>query len=139
MSSAAVVYWDGSAVASALLRSPGSERALAALREPVVHLVSTLAWIEVYAAAERLAGAHSLARTDLRAVLDALARGPWRLTYACPSRASLDGAVDDRLDAVGRWHLATARTLTRQLPDLRVLSLSARLRSAARTQGLGVD
>ncbi|MGH7544806.1 MAG: type II toxin-antitoxin system VapC family toxin, partial [Gemmatimonadota bacterium] len=108
--SAPVVYWDGSAVASALVRRPESERVLAVLREPAVHLVSTLAWVEALAEAARLVRDGALSRELRNAVGDALERGPWRLTYACPRRSVLEDAVAGPYDAATRWHFGTALT-----------------------------
>ena len=136
---AGVVYWDGAAVTAALLRRPDSERALAVLREPVVHLVPTLAWVEALAEAARLVRDGALTREQRNAVTHALERGPWRLTYACPRRSVLEDVVAGPYDAATRWHLATAQTLSRRLPELRVLALDAPLRALAETHKLAID
>lgn len=139
MTSAPVVYWDGSAVLSALVRCASSERALAVLRQPAVHLLSTLAWTETSAELGRLTREGALTEDERRRAREMLARGPWRLTYAYPERRFLDDPAEDTLGAAARWHLATARTLARQLPELRVLSFRARLREAARGRRIAAD
>lgn len=136
---APVVYWDGPAVASTLVRGPDSERALAVLREPAVHLVSTLAWMQAVAEAARLVRDGALTREQTRAVTDALERGPWRLTYACPRRAALESVLAGPYDAATRWHLATARTLRRQLPELRLFALEGPVRALADLHGLALE
>lgn len=142
-----VLYWDGSALLSVLYRDAKTAALRKRALEPGVHLMSTLALAEVQAAAARRgyppgrrpksprAGASYATRAaSAAAAAWALGRGPWRLTHASPSAARLP--IGGGLDAIGAWHLAVARALHGQLPELRIQSASERMRRVAAEYGL---
>lgn len=133
-----VVYWDASAVLSALFEDAHSAEALARSREPGVQLLSSLSWAEVHAVVARLRRERVLADLLIDAALDHLARGPWRRARVTPEWGVV-GELAGRhaLRGADLWHLAAAVTLRDALPEIRVLSFDERLGAAAREEGLG--
>lgn len=134
-----VVYWDASALVSALVLDAHSARAVATAERPLVHLVSTLAYAEVIAA---IARAESLRRLDVRqakAARQLLRDGPWRRLMLQPDWVVISSlAAQSPLRGADLWHLASVATLTRQLPEVRMFSFDDRLSAAAATAGLGM-
>jgi len=131
-----VVYWDTSAIVSALFQDRHSDTAIAAARAPGTHLVSSLGWAEVHAVIARIERDQALSPVLIAAARETIERGPWvgvsvdpnRLMMATLARAwSLRGA--------DLWHLAAAKVLQADLPELRLLSFDARLAEAARGEG----
>jgi predicted nucleic acid-binding protein len=132
-----VIYWDSSAVLSTLFRDKRSEEATARARGPAIHLLSSLAWAEIHAVVARIERERTLATVLVDAAREVLETGPWRRVNAFPdwklvqhlaSRWSLRGA--------DLWHLATAKSLQIELPELTVFSFETRLVSAAQGEGL---
>jgi predicted nucleic acid-binding protein len=133
----AVLYWDSSAVLSLLFQDAHSPRAVAAARTPAVHLISTLAWAEVHAVIARVKREHALADILIDAAREALDRGPWRRANISPEWDMIrDVAIRWALRGADLWHLCAAKTLRADLPELRLLTFDARLRQAARREGL---
>jgi predicted nucleic acid-binding protein len=133
------VYWDASALVSALILDAHSDRAVATAQRPLTHLVSTLAYAEVVAA---IARAKSLGRLDARrskAALQLLRHGPWRRLTLQPDWVVISTlAAQSPLRGADLWHLASVSTLTRQLPEVRLFSFDDRLAAAAAALGLGL-
>lgn len=135
--SAAVVYWDSSAILSTLFRDRHSEEALARALRPGVHLLSTLAWAEVHAVIARMGRERVLADALLSAARQLLDEGSWRRVNASPDWLLVRELATRRaLRGSDLWHLAAAKTLQLELPELTLLSFDARLASAARETGL---
>ncbi|MBI3997842.1 MAG: type II toxin-antitoxin system VapC family toxin [Armatimonadetes bacterium] len=135
---ALVAYWDSSAVLSALFRDRHSKNATAWARRPGVHLISTLAWAEVHAVISRIEREQALAQVLVDAAREALDRGPWHRTNVSPEWDLVrDLSARWPLRGADLWHLAAARSLKTELPELRLLSFDDRLAGAARAEGLG--
>jgi predicted nucleic acid-binding protein len=79
-----VVYWDASAVISALLRDQNSDAASAAARTRGTHLISSLAWAETHAVIARIARERALAGVLVAAAHEALETGPWVRVNVAP-------------------------------------------------------
>lgn len=131
------LYWDSSAVLSALFKDRDSDHAARWAGRPGVHLLSTLAWAEVHAVIARIERERALSRVLVKAAREVLEEGPWRRLNASPewhlvevlsSKWSLRGA--------DLWHLCTAKSLQSELPGLKILTFDARLAAAARGEGL---
>jgi len=132
-----VLYWDSSAVLSALFQDQHSEEAVRWSRLTGVHLLSTLAWAEVYAVIARADREHALAEILLKAARETVQRGPWRRVNVSPEwRLMRDLSSRWPLRGADLWHLAVAKTLQAELPELTLLSFDARLRAAAQGEGL---
>ncbi len=132
-----VIYWDTSAVLATLFREEHSDRAMPVALSDRVHLLSSLTWAETHAVIARLERerlvATALAASAREAFVDARWRrvnvGPdWKLTDALARTWALRGA--------DLWHLATAKTLQADRPDLAFFSFDARLAAAAAGEGL---
>lgn len=135
----AVVYWDASALLSALVVDVHSDEAVAVAQRPVTHLVSTLAFAEVIAAVARAESQRAVDAKLARAARECLRRGPWRRLTLQPDWTVITTlAAGARLRGADLWHLASVSTLTRQLPEARLFSFDDRLTAAAAALGLGL-
>lgn len=134
-----VVYWDASAILSVLIRDSHSTRATAVARRSAIHLISTLAHAEVSAVIARLERTRELPSVLAKASRELLRDGPWRRLHLQPDWTSIDEAAPRwALRGADLWHLATAATLSRELPEVRVLSFDGRLAAAAAGLGLAL-
>jgi len=134
----AAIYWDASAILSALFKDSHSEEARAHLELPGVHLVSSLGWAETCAVIFRMKREGYLADVLLKVAYETLEEGPWRRIYVLPDYDKFkDLAAAWPLRGADLWHLAAAKTLQKELPELRVLTFDERLRAAAEGEGLG--
>ena len=131
------VYWDASAILSALFKDSWSKEALDWSQKEGIHLISTLAYSEVSAVITRLKKDRIIADVLVNAAFEALEHGPWRRLNLGPDwedikilslRRSLRGA--------DLWHLATAKTLHKQIPELILLTFDKRLKVAAEGEDL---
>jgi predicted nucleic acid-binding protein len=141
MNEAAVVaYWDSSALLSALIEDAHSGKARRWIARPGVHLMSTLAWAEVHAGIARAVRDGILAKPLGAEAHEAAASGPWRRTSISPDwRVTAHLARKWPLRGADLWHLATAKALREELPELSILTFDERLRLAARGEGLALE
>jgi len=131
------VYWDSSAVLSALFRDRHSDEASTRARGSEVHFLSTLAWAEVHAVIARIERERVLARVLVAAARQAFAWGPWRRLNAVPDWKLVRSlSAKWPLRGADLWHLALAKSLKTELPELTFLSFDARLATAAHDEGL---
>jgi predicted nucleic acid-binding protein len=134
-----VIYWDASALISALIADAHTARAVAMAQRPVTHLVSTLAYAEVVAGIARAESQARLGAPQAKAVRQLLRHGPWRRLTLQPDWVVINSlAARSSLRGADLWHLASVSTLTRQLPEVRLLSFDNRLADAAAGLGLGM-
>ena len=131
------VYWDSSAVLSALFRAGHSGEASKRARGSEVHFLSTLAWAEVHSVIARIERERVLAKVLVAAAREALEEGPWRRLNAVPDW-KLVRSLSSKwpLRGADLWHLAVAKSLQVELPELTFMSLDARLTAAASNEGL---
>ena len=128
-----VVYWDSSAVLSSLFKDSRSEEAIERSRKRGLHLISTLAYAEVCAVISRLKRERVLADVLISAALEALDQGPWRHLNIIPDWEEIKILSQKwSLRGADLWHLAVAKTLQNQIPDLELLTFDKRLSSAAK-------
>lgn len=132
-----VIYWDASGLISALMRDEHSERAIAYANIATTHLVSSLSWAEAHAVIGRIERDNPADAPWCSAARTAIADAPWRHAYVVPSW--------DRVQELARlyplrgadlWHLAAAKTLQADLPELTFVSFDQRLTAAAASEGL---
>lgn len=132
-----VVYSDSSPVLSTLFRDKRSEEATARARGPAIHLLSSLAWAEVHAAVARIERERALATVLVDAAREVLESGPWRRVNAFPDWKLVQSLASRwPLRGADLCHLATAKGLQIDLPELTVFSFDTRLVSAAQGEGL---
>jgi predicted nucleic acid-binding protein len=134
-----VVYWDASALLSALIADSHSDGAVATAQRPVTHLVSTLAYAEAVAAVARAESGRHLDAPRARDVRRVIRHGPWRRLMLQPDWSAIDKlAAQSALRGADLWHLACVSTLTRQLPEVRLYTFDERLGRAAVQLGLAL-
>ena len=133
-----VVYWDASAIISALFQDHHSDEASAAARVPGTHLLSSLGWAEVQSVIARVERERALAPVLIAAARETVERGPWIRLSVDPDREQIAALARAwPLRGADLWHLAAAKALQADLPELRLLSFDAPLADAARAEGLG--
>jgi len=138
-SSSPVVYWDASAILSVLFTDKHSQIAKRRADREGFHLISTLAYAETCAVIARVKRENLLSDLLIQAVQDSLQKGPWRHLNALPERGMMHDLSDKwSLKGADLWHLATAKGLQGQLPELSLLTFDHRLLKAAKGEGLSI-
>jgi hypothetical protein len=132
-----VVYWDTSAILSALFSDEHSEDASAQARTAGFHFVASLGWTEAYAIMARIEREGALSKLLVDAARDALQSGPWRRINAGPNWNNVQSLAQLwPLRGADLWHLATAKQLQAGIPELTFFSFDHRLNIAAMGEGL---
>ncbi|HEY9289511.1 MAG TPA: PIN domain-containing protein [Candidatus Dormibacteraeota bacterium] len=115
-----------------LIQDSHTEAAATEVRRRVTHLLSTLGYAEVIAVLARLERDRELPRALADAARQTVRGGPWRGLALQPDRSTMDElAAGWPLRGADLWHLATAWTLRRELPELQLITFDSRLRAAA--------
>jgi predicted nucleic acid-binding protein len=134
-----VIYWDSSSILSALFEDAHSKKVLAWLVKKGIHLVSSLGYAEVCAVISRLKREKLLSGVFSDAALDTITAGPLRHLNIQPDRKRIVSLSKKwPLRGADLWHLAVAKTLEEQIPELILLTLDERMRTAAAGEGLTV-
>lgn len=129
----AVIYWDTSALLSYLFKDNHSDLVVRTSRQKGVHLLTSLSVAEVYTVISRIQRENLLAAITIEALFDMLERGPWsRLNIVPDSLSMRELAGRWPLKGAGLWHLATAKTLQREFPELMMLTFDRELARASR-------
>ncbi len=132
-----VIYWDSSALLSALFKDRCSDEAQKWAHQEGIHLMSTLAYTETCAVIARIQRDSLLADFLIKAALEILEGGPWLHLSAWPEWKIIQPlSVKWPLRGADLWHLATAKSLQKQLPELFLLTFDTRLNAAALGEGL---
>jgi predicted nucleic acid-binding protein len=135
-----VIYWDASAILPVLFVDTHSESARASAHQAGLHLISTLTYTETCAVIARLRRERVLADVLIQAAFEVLEEGPWRRLTAWPEWSAVRSlSVRWPLRGADLWHLALAKSLQAQLPEIRLLTFDARLRAAAEGEKLSKD
>jgi hypothetical protein len=131
------VYWDSSSVLSVLFKDTHSKEALTEFRKNGVHLISTLGYTEVCAVISRIKREKLVADILIDVAFKALKTGPWRHLNIWPEWEKLR-ALSQKWSLRGThlWHLASAKALQNQIPELTILTFDSRLVIAAKGEGL---
>ena len=133
-----VIYWDSSAVLSALFTDTHSQAAKKWSAAPGVHFISTLTFTEVTAVIYRMKRERILADTLSQAAFEVLDNGPWRRISTLPDWKMIRSLSSKwLLRGTDLWHLAAAKSLHREFPELFLLSFDNRLKRAAEGEALG--
>jgi len=131
------LYWDSSAVLSALLQDKYSKDAAAHSHSGGLHLLSSLTWAETHAVLARIERERVLTQVLVRAAREALDTGPWRRVTISPEWKRMRTLASRwPLRGADLWHLAAAIGLKDDLPELQLLSYDAWLAAAAEGEGL---
>ena len=132
-----VIYWDSTALLSYLFRDEHSEGVMKKSRQKGVHLLTSLAIAEVYTVISRIQRESMLSEMIIDSLFELLLTGPWsRLNIMPDSLAMKELATKWPLKGSGLWHLATAKTLQREFPELMILTFDRELARASRGEKL---
>jgi predicted nucleic acid-binding protein len=135
--SAQVIYWDASAILSALVEDDYTDQAQEWLKKRGAHVVSTLSYAEVLAVFERLRRAGVVSEKRVDRSLESLERGPWQRLDLQPDWGDIRSLASQwSLRGADLWHLSTAMGLRREIGELILLTFDKRLRLAAQGAGL---
>ncbi len=130
-----LVYWDTSAIVSALLQDAHTDEAQTWLRLEGAHLASSLAAAELYAGLSRL-GREGIDTRTLTTAAGNFEDG-WLLTTASPDpRTLFELSKRWPLRGADLWHLGLAACLRAERADLVMLTFDEDLRQAAAAEGL---
>jgi predicted nucleic acid-binding protein len=100
-------------------------------------LISSLALVETHAVLARMRRDDLLVEDELLQLRANLAAGPWEKVAAIPDTELVPALADrHRLRGADLWHLSLAVSLSRDLPELRILTWDTQLRMAATAEGL---
>ena len=131
------LYWDTSALLSVVWRDAHSAAAMRHAAANGVHLVSSLAWVELHAVLARIQREGAASAVLVDAAREAVASGPWRHLSAIPRRdVALELAEKWPLRGADLWHLALVKTLQTDLGPLKLITFDARLSAAAEGEAL---
>lgn len=132
------IYWDASAIISVLFEDSHSLDAQSWAKREGFHFISTLSYAETCAVIARMRRDRLVADILAEAALEALDQGPWRRLNMGPQQREVSRlALKWPLRGADLWHLATAKSLQEQLPELVLLTFDDKLEAAARGEGLG--
>ena len=127
-----VAYWDASAVLSILFKDNHSDAALKWAQIDCVHFISTLAYAEVCAVIARMKREKILSAPLVKVSFDSLDQGPWRRLSILPDWEVTKELSDKwKLRGGELWHLAAAKTLQSELPELILITFDKRLFEAS--------
>jgi len=131
------LYWDASAVLSVLFRDAFTDDAQMRVQEKGVHLMSTLTYAETCAVIARMQREAILSDILIKASFEALEQGPWRRLTIWPQWVTVRVLSEKwPLRGADLWHLSAAKSLQKELPELRLLTFDNRLHKAAQGEGL---
>ncbi len=134
---ASVIYWDSTALLAYLFKDRHSSKVQDMARLGGIHLVNTLAMAEVYTVISRIQREQLLSEELIESLFRLLESGPWRRLNIVPDNSAMK-ELSRRwpLRGSGLWHLATAKTLQREFPELRVITIDQNLARASEGERL---
>jgi predicted nucleic acid-binding protein len=131
------IYWDASAILSALVEDDHTVQAQDWLKKRGAHVVSTLTYAEVIAVFERLRRSGAVFEKRVNRCLEGLERGPWQRLDLQPDWGDIRSLASKwSLRGADLWHLSTAVGLRRETGELTLLTFDKRLGTAAQGAGL---
>ncbi len=132
-----VIYWDASAILSVLFKDSHSDVATNWAEKDAVHFLTTLAYAEVCAVTSRMQKEMVLSDLLIEAGFEFLHQGPWRRLAISPEW-DITRELSEKwfLRGADLWHLATAKSLQKEFPELIMLTFDSRLEAAANKEEL---
>ncbi|MBW1894824.1 MAG: type II toxin-antitoxin system VapC family toxin [Deltaproteobacteria bacterium] len=132
-----VIYWDASAILSALFKDSHSHIATKWAEKDAAHFLSTLAYSEVCAVISRMRKENILSDILIKSSFEVFDQGPWRRITISPEwEITRDLSQKWSLRGADLWHLATSKSLQKDFPELFMLTFDSRLETAAKGEGL---
>ncbi|MBI5143372.1 MAG: type II toxin-antitoxin system VapC family toxin [Nitrospirae bacterium] len=131
-----ILYWDASALLSALINDEHSFNARRHLRDHDIHVVSSLACVEFHAVLSRIARHSSGAAEDVRKARTIFQTRPWFWSEMQPDLKSIRQLSEKHpLKGADLWHLAACLSLRTRMPELLLLTYDKALQAAAEREG----
>ena len=132
-----VIYWDASALLSALFTDSNSGSAQKWSGAKGVHFVSSLTFAEVSAVINRMQRGRLISESLYQAAFEVLDNGPWRRISTLPEWEIMRSlSAKHPLRGADLWHLATAKSMHTEFPELYLLSFDKRLIKEAHSERL---
>ncbi len=132
-----VIYWDASAVLSVLFKDVHSRKARTKLEKSGIHLISTLSYSETCAVISRMNKEKHIEQHQVKTAHGILDSGMWRLVQRQPEAKTIRSVSNKTyLRGADLWHLAVAKDLKKEIPELLLLTFDTRLQKAAQKQGV---
>ena len=132
-----IVYWDSSAILSAIWLDAHSEKARIALQDNAVHLISSLAMSEVCSVLFRHSREYQANKSSVQQAYQQFSNGPWQKLNMLPDWELFRTMAEKcSLRGADLWHLAMAKSIAREFPELQVLSFDRKMLEAAGGEGL---
>ena len=132
-----VVYWDTSAILSVLFRDEHSEKAKRMADQEGVHLLSSLGYSEACSVLARIKRGGFLTDILFKAAFEVLETGPWRRIHLSPVWEDIcELCTKWPLRGADLWHLAAAKRIQQELPELSLFTFDERFKKAAEGEGL---
>lgn len=127
------IYWDASAILSALIGDSHSPDAMAWLKRDCTHLVSTLAYAETCSVLSRMRRDGTISDADMDAAVDSLSSAPWLRVTLSPGWDDISLVTrHSNLRGADSWHMAMFIALKRRrCPGLWMLTYDDKLKAAA--------
>jgi predicted nucleic acid-binding protein len=132
-----VIYWDASAILSALFSDSHSQTAKKWVDRGGIHFMSSLSFAEVCAVISRMRREGFITDVLLQSATEVLNNGPWRRLQILPDWLTTRAlSLKWSLRGADLWHLATAKGLQNDFPELVLLSFDSRLAQSAQGESL---
>lgn len=137
MATSGVLYWDASAVLSVLCQDDHADAALTLLEASRTNLLSSLTWAEVHSVLNHMLRLQGLTPDFLALFSESLERPIWTKIFGSPDWV-LTKSLASRwaLKGADLWHLAEAKTLQQEVPEIKVVTFDVRLQTATAGEGL---
>jgi predicted nucleic acid-binding protein len=134
-----LLYWDTSALISALIEDEHTEKAMHWLKVGGGHLVSSLAFVELYAVLYRVQRESGATEDLAEKAQEEFLFGPWKRLNLLPDWSLFKPLAQKwSLRGADLWHLAAAKTASRNFPELKLISFDRNLAEAARGEKLAL-
>ena len=135
-----VLYWDASAVLSVLVEDEHSATAQEIARKKGIHFTSTLCSAETYAVLSRLRHEGALTNILYQSAQEVFESGPWRKIFIQPDWPIIKSLSSQYLlRGVDLWHMATVKTIQRELPEVEILTFDKKLLAVAEDEKIAVE
>ena len=134
-----VLYWDSTALLAYLFKDRYSENVKERSRQKGAHLLTSLALAEVYTVISRVQRENLVPDEVIDRLYEIVENGPWQKLNIFPDSSELRRLASRwPLKNSRLWHLATAKTLQQEFPELMLLTLDRELAKASESEKLKV-
>ncbi len=132
-----VIYWDSTALLSYLFKDSHTDQVIKKARQKGYHLLTTLTLAEVYTVINRIRREQLISEELLDSLLEILESGPWSRLNIVPNGVIMKALAHKwPLRGSRLWHLATAKTLQIEFPELTLITFDRELARASKEENL---